>query len=76
MAYYSRRRKYCRFTAENVKEIDYKDLATLKAYITETGKIIPSRITGTSNFYQRQLAVAVKRARQLALIPYCDNHEV
>ncbi len=76
MAYYSRRRKYCRFTAENVKEIDYKDIATLKAYITETGKIIPSRITGTSNFYQRQLATAIKRARQLALIPYCDNHEV
>lgn len=76
MAYYSRRRKYCRFTAEGVKEIDYKDIATLKAYITETGKIIPSRITGTSNFYQRQLAVAIKRARQLALIPYCDNHEV
>ena len=76
MAYYSRRRKYCRFTAEGVKEIDYKDIATLKAYITETGKIIPSRITGTSNFYQRQLATAIKRARQLALIPYCDNHEV
>jgi len=76
MAYYSRRRKYCRFTAEGVKEIDYKDLATLKAYVTETGKIIPSRITGTSNFYQRQLATAIKRARQLALLPYCDNHEV
>ena len=76
MAYYSRRRKYCRFTAEGVNEIDYKDLATLKAYVTETGKIIPSRITGTSNFYQRQLATAIKRARQLALLPYCDNHEV
>jgi len=76
MAYYSRRRKFCRFTAENVKQIDYKDLATLKAYITETGKIIPSRITGTNNFYQRQLAVAIKRARYLSLIPYCDNHEV
>jgi small subunit ribosomal protein S18 len=76
MAYAPRRRKFCRFTADNVKEIDYKDLATLKVNVSETGKIVPSRITGTSNFYQRQLATAVKRARYLALLPYCDNHEV
>lgn len=57
-----RRRKFCRFSAENVKEIDYKDLDTLKQYITETGKIVPSRITGTSSKYQRQLATAIKRA--------------
>ncbi|NVJ62349.1 MAG: 30S ribosomal protein S18, partial [Gammaproteobacteria bacterium] len=68
-------RKFCRFTAENVTEIDYKDLATLKAYITETGKIVPSRITGTSAKYQRQLARAVKRARFLALLPYSDSHK-
>ncbi|HEV7605777.1 MAG TPA: 30S ribosomal protein S18, partial [Steroidobacteraceae bacterium] len=50
---FSRRRKFCRFTAEGVKQIDYKDLGTLKQYITETGKIVPSRITGTKAFYQR-----------------------
>ncbi|WP_407920603.1 30S ribosomal protein S18 [Facilibium subflavum] len=70
----NRRRKVCRFTVEGVKEIDYKDLNTLKGYITETGKIVPSRITGTSVKYQRQLATAIKRARFLALIPYCDRH--
>ena len=65
MSRYSRRRKYCRFTAEGIKEIDYKDLNLLKAYVTETGKIVPSRITGTKSQYQRQLATAVKRARYL-----------
>ncbi len=74
MARYFRRKKFCRFTAEGTKEIDYKDLLTLKNYITETGKIIPSRITGTRARYQRQLAGAVKRARFLALIPYSDAH--
>src|SRR5579862_1007899 len=71
---FSRRKKFCRFTAEGVKSIDYKDLATLKGYVTETGKIVPSRITGTKSFYQRQLAVAIKRARFLALLPYTDQH--
>jgi small subunit ribosomal protein S18 len=71
---FSRRKKFCRFTAEGVKYIDYKDLATLKGYVTETGKIVPSRITGTKSFYQRQLAVAIKRARFLALLPYTDQH--
>ncbi|HKJ09056.1 MAG: 30S ribosomal protein S18 [Gammaproteobacteria bacterium] len=74
MARFFRRRKYCRFTAEGVKEIDYKDIATLKNYVTETGKIVPSRITGTKARYQRQLATAIKRARYLALLPYCDSH--
>jgi small subunit ribosomal protein S18 len=69
-----RRKKFCRFTAEGIKEIDYKDLELLKQYITETGKIVPSRITGTSARYQRQLALAVKRARYLALLPYTDAH--
>ena len=59
---------------KGVKSIDYKDLATLKGYVTETGKIVPSRITGTKSFYQRQLAVAIKRARFLALLPYTDQH--
>jgi small subunit ribosomal protein S18 len=71
---FSRRKKFCRFTAEKVKYIDYKDLATLKGYVTETGKIVPSRITGTKSFYQRQLAVAIKRARFLSLLPYTDQH--
>lgn len=74
MARYFRRRRFCRFTAEGVEQIDYKDLATLKNYITETGKIVPSRITGTKARYQRQLASAVKRARYLALLPYTDQH--
>jgi small subunit ribosomal protein S18 len=74
MARYFKRRKYCRFTAEGVDQIDYKDIATLKNYITETGKIVPSRITGTRALYQRQLATAIKRARYLALLPYCDSH--
>jgi|TARA_B100000953_G_scaffold65886_1_gene52690 small subunit ribosomal protein S18 len=69
-----RRRKYCRFTALGVTKIDYKDLDTLKSYISETGKIIPSRNTGTKPRYQRQLATAVKRARFLALLPYSDQH--
>lgn len=74
MSRHFRRKKFCRFTAEGVKEIDYKDVQMLKSYITETGKIVPSRITGTKSFYQRQLAVAVKRARFLALLPYSDSH--
>lgn len=74
MARYFRRKKFCRFSAEGVKEIDYKDLSVLKNYITETGKIVPSRITGTKAKYQRQLASAIKRARFLALLPYCDRH--
>ena len=75
MSRFYRRRKYCRFTAEGIKEIDYKDLNTLKAYISETGKIVPSRITGTKAKYQRQLTTAIKRARALALLPYSDSHQ-
>ena len=74
MARFFRRRKFCRFTAEEVKEIDYKDLNTLKAYVSETGKIVPSRITGTKARYQRQLATAIKRARFLALLADADSH--
>jgi small subunit ribosomal protein S18 len=75
MARYFRRRKVCRFKADGVSEIDYKDLATLRNYVTESGKIVPSRITGTSAKYQRQLARAIKRARFLALLPYTDLHQ-
>ncbi len=74
MSRFFRRRKFCRFTAEGVTEIDYKYLDTLKQYVSETGKIVPSRITGTKAKYQRQLATAVKRARYLALLPYTDAH--
>ena len=74
MSKYFRRCKFCKFTAEGIKEIDYKDLETLRAYVTETGKIVPSRITGTKARYQRQLSTAVKRARFLALLPYTDKH--
>ena len=75
MAKFVRRRKFCRFTAEGVTEIDYKDLEILKGYISETGKIVPSRITGASARFQRNLAKQVKRARYLALIPYTDQHK-
>jgi small subunit ribosomal protein S18 len=75
MSRYFRRRKYCRFTAEKIAEVDYKDVELLKSFITETGKIIPSRITGTKARYQRQLATAIKLARFLALLPYCDRHK-
>lgn len=75
MARFFRRKKFCRFTAEGIKEIDYKDLNLLKANITESGKIVPSRITGTKARYQRQLSSAIKRARYLALLPYSDSHK-
>jgi small subunit ribosomal protein S18 len=75
MSKFFRRRKFCKFTAEGVKEIDYKDLNTLRQYLTETGKIVPSRVTGTKARYQRQLSTAVKRSRFLALIPYTDSHD-
>ena len=75
MARFFRRRKYCRFTAEGVTQIDYKDLEVLKGYVSETGKIVPSRITGTKARYQRQLSTAIKRARYVALLPYTDAHQ-
>ncbi len=74
MAHYFRRRRYCRFTEEGIDEVDYKDTAILKDFITETGKIVPSRVTGTKAKYQRQLSTAIKRARYIALLPYSDNH--
>lgn len=70
-----KRRKFCRFSAEKIEEIDYKDIEILKDFITENGKIMPARITGTKSGYQRQLSTAIKRARFLALMPYTDLHE-
>ena len=74
MSRYFKRKRFCRFTAEGVESIDYKDINTLKNYVSESGKIVPSRISGTNARYQRQLSTAIKRARYLALIPYCDAH--
>ena len=70
-----KRRKFCRFTAEKVDQIDYKDIDVLKDFVTENFKLMPARLTGTKAGYQRQLSVAVKRARFLALMPYTDNHQ-
>ncbi len=69
-----KRKRFCRFTAEKVEWIDYKDIDVLKDFITETGKIIPARLTGTKARYQRQLTEAIKRARFLALLHFTDNH--
>lgn len=69
-----RKKKVCPFKRRGVKNIDYKDIYTLRNFITETGKIVPSRITGVSAKYQRKLSRAIKLARFLALLPYCDRH--
>ena len=70
-----KRRKFCRFTAEKVEQIDYKDVDVLKEFIQENAKIMPARLTGTKAGYQRQLGTAIKRARFMALLPYTDNHQ-
>ncbi len=72
---FNKSKKYCYFTKNKIKEIDYKNIDLLKKYITECNKIIPSRITGISSKYQRKLSVAIKRARYLALLPYTDLHK-
>ena len=69
-----KRKKFCRFSVEKVEWIDYKDIDTLKDFITEQGKVIPARLTGTQAKYQRQLTNAIRRARFLSLLPYTDNH--
>ncbi len=69
-----RRRKFCRFTADKVDWVDFKEIDVLKDFVNENGKIIPARITGTTSGFQRQLSVAIKRARFLALLPYTDLH--
>jgi small subunit ribosomal protein S18 len=74
MAFYSKRRKFCQFTENKVEKIDYKDIDTLKDFVMEAGRIVPSRVTGVKARYQRQLTSAIKLARFLALMPYCDSH--
>jgi len=66
-------KKVCRFTQNKVKYIDYKDVKLLQRYVTEQGKVIPKRITGTSSKYQRELSIAIKRARHMALLPYVSD---
>jgi small subunit ribosomal protein S18 len=74
MSTYFRRKKMTRSATESQTEIDYKDINFLKNYISETGKIIPSRITGMRAREQRSLSRAIKLARFLGLLPYCDGH--
>ncbi len=69
-----KRKKFCRFTAAGVDQVDYKDIDTLKDFVQENGKIMPARLTGTKALYQRQVDTAIKRARYLALLPYTDLH--
>jgi len=69
----AKRRKVCFFTANAITHIDYKDVDLLKKFISERGKILPRRVTGTSAKYQRKLTVAIKRARQMALLPYVSG---
>jgi small subunit ribosomal protein S18 len=70
-----KRRKFCRFSAEKIEQVDYKDVDLLRDFISENGKIMPARITGTKTRFQRQLSTAIKRARYLALLPYTDLHQ-
>ncbi|MYD78897.1 MAG: 30S ribosomal protein S18 [Gammaproteobacteria bacterium] len=70
----SRKKKFCYFTKNGITEIDYKDIELLENFISESGKIFPSRSTGTKARYQRQLTNAIKLARYLSLIPYTDSH--
>ena len=65
-----RKKKRCPFTAANFADVDYKDIETLSKFVTERGKILPRRITGVSAYFQRRLAVAIKRARHVALLPF------
>ena len=71
-----KRKRFCRFTVAGVEEVDYKDIDTLRDFISENGKITPARLTGTRAIYQRQLSTAIKRARYLALLPYSDQHKI
>ena len=72
---YFRRKRYCKFTVEGISSVDYKDIELLKGFVTESGKIVPARITGTKAKYQRQLTKAIKVSRYLALMPYTDSHK-
>ncbi len=68
-----KRKKYCRFKKNGIKYVDYKDPEFLKKFLNEQGKILPRRLTGTSQKYQRRVATAIKRARHLALLPYVTD---
>ena len=68
-----KRKKVCQFCADKIEHIDYKDTARLRKYISERSKILPRRITGTCAKHQRQVTIAVKRARQIALLPYVSD---
>ena len=68
-----RNKKICRFTQNDVKYIDYKDVKILQRFVNEQGRIIPKRITGTSAKYQRELSAAIKRARHMALLPFVSD---
>jgi small subunit ribosomal protein S18 len=70
---FKKRRKVCYFTQNKVKHIDFKDVDVLKRFITDRGKILPRRVTGTSAKWQRPLAVAIKRARHMALLPFVKD---
>lgn len=74
MSAYFRRKKMNRFSSDAGSEIDYKDVNTLKNYISETGKIVPARITGLDARNQRLMSKAIKHARLIALLPFCDSH--
>ena len=67
------KRKVCAFCVDKVTDIDYKDIAKLRRYVSERGKIVPRRVSGNCAKHQRQLTTAVKRARQIAILPYADN---
>ena len=69
----AKRRKVCYFTANGITHIDYKDTDLLKKFISERGKILPRRVTGTSAKYQRKLTIAIKRSRTMALLPYVSG---
>ena len=69
----SKRRKVCYFTANGITHIDYKDVELLKRFVSERGKILPRRVTGTSAKYQRMLTLAIKRSRIVALLPYTTD---
>lgn len=68
-----KQKKVCRFTQNKVKYIDYKDVKLLQRYVSEQGRIIPKRITGTKSIYQKELAIAIKRARHMALLPFVSD---
>ncbi|MDI3537345.1 MAG: small subunit ribosomal protein [Eubacteriaceae bacterium] len=70
---FKKRRKVCEFCEKNAEEVDYKDVATLKKFISEKGKILPRRATGTCAKHQRKVTEAIKRARNVALLPYTTN---